>query len=127
MSVMRSVLLAASDSVGVWLQQRLKAARVRATGDYTLRDAAQWLLAGEVVAFAGGRQRLASGTRDAKGLRMLDDNFYGVPQAIAVPLDQPDRLRLINATLSELRASGFLSDSVARSGIEGLTVAPASH
>ncbi len=113
------------DSVGVWLQQHLTAARVRATPDYTLRDAVQWLQNGEVVAFAGGRQRLSSGTRGVTGLRMLDDNFYGVPQTVAVPLDRPDRLRLIDATLAEMRSSGFLADSIARSGIEGLTVAPA--
>jgi polar amino acid transport system substrate-binding protein len=113
------------DSVGVWLQRHLTAARVRATPDYTLRDAVQWLQNGEAVAFAGGRQRLSSGTRDVPGLRMLEDNFYGVPQSIAVPLDHPDRLRAIEATLAEMRSSGFLADSVARSGIEGLTVAPA--
>src|SRR5512132_219217 len=111
------------DSVGVWLQQHLTAARVRATPDYTLRDAVQWLKNGEVIAFAGGRQRLASATRDVSGLRMLDDNFYGVPQAVAIPLDRPDRLRLINAALVEMRSTGFLADSVARSGIEGLSVA----
>jgi polar amino acid transport system substrate-binding protein len=77
-----------------------------------------------VVAFAGGRQRLASGTQNIRGLRLLDDNFYGVPQAIAVQLDRADRLQMVNAALDELRASGFLADSVARSGVEGLTVAP---
>jgi polar amino acid transport system substrate-binding protein len=112
------------DSVGVWLQERLTAARLRATPDYTLRDAVQWLQDGTVVAFAGGRQRLTSGTQNVRGLRLLDDNFYGVPQAIAVPLDRSDRLRLVNAALGELRANGFLADSVARSGVEGLTVAP---
>src|SRR5262249_22385510 len=113
------------DSVGVWLQQHLTAARVRATPDYTLRDGVEWLKNGEVIAFAGGRERLASATRDVSGLRMLDDNFYGVPQAVAVPLDRPDRLRLIDASLAEMRSNGFLADSVARSGIEGLSVAPA--
>jgi len=112
------------DSVGVWLRERLTAARLRATPDYTLRDAVQWLQDGTVVAFAGGRQRLTSGTQNVRGLRMLDDNFYGVPQAIAVPLDHTDRLQLVNAALDELRANGFLADSVARSGVEGLTVAP---
>ena len=91
---------------------------------YTLRDAVQWLQDGAVVAFAGGRQRLTSGTQNMRGLRMLDDNFYGVPQAIAVPLERKDRLQLVNAALDELRANGFLADSVARSGVEGLTVAP---
>jgi polar amino acid transport system substrate-binding protein len=113
------------DSVGVWLQERLTAARLRATTDYTLREAVQWLQDGTVVAFAGGRQRLTSGTQNVRGLRLLDDNFYGVPQTIAVPLDRTDRLQLVNAALDELRANGFLSDSVTRSGIEGLTVAPA--
>jgi len=113
------------DSVGVWLKQRLTAAKVRETPDYTLQDAVQWLRNRDVVAFAGGRQRLSSGTREVSGLRMLDDNFYGVPQTVAVPLDRSDRLQVINAILTEMRSSGFLANSVARSGIEGLTVAPA--
>ena len=113
------------DSVGVWLQRRLTAARTRASPDFTLRDAVGWLKSGEVVAFAGGRQRLASGTRGQEGLRMLDDNFYGVPQAVAVPLDRQDRLGVVNAALADMRASGFLADAVARSQIEGLSVAPA--
>src|SRR5262249_22790171 len=92
--------------------------------DYTLRDAVEWLKNGEVIAFAGGRQRLASATRDVSGLRMLDDNFYAVPQAVAVPLDRPDRLRFVNAALADMRSTGFIADSFARSGIEGLSVAP---
>jgi polar amino acid transport system substrate-binding protein len=113
------------DSVGVWLQERLTAARVRPTPDYTLHDAVRWLRDGEVVAFAGGRQRIAAATRDVLGLRLLDDNFYGVPQAIAVPTDREDRLALVNTALDEFRASGFLADAIARSGIDGLAVAPA--
>jgi polar amino acid transport system substrate-binding protein len=57
-------------------------------------------------------------------VRLLDDNFYGVPQAIAVQLGGADRSQAVNAALDELRASGFLADSVARSGVEGLAVAP---
>ena len=112
------------DSVGVWLRQRLSQATVRPTVDYTLRDAVQWLQNGEVVAFAGGRQRLASATRHVQGLRMLDDNFYGVPQTIAVPLDQEQRLALVNSALEDFRVSGLLADWIARSGIDGLSIAP---
>lgn len=110
---------------GIWLQERLGAARVRATPDYTLREAVQWLMDGTVIAFAGNRQRLAANTQDATGLRLLPDNFYGVPQAIAVPLDRSDRLKWINAALDDLRAGGFLADSVLRSGVDGLDVTPA--
>ena len=113
------------DSVGVWLQERLKIARVRSTSDYTLREAVRWLQDGTVVAFAGNRQRLAANTKDVPGLRLLADNFYGVPQTIAVPIDRPDRLARIEKALNEFRASGFLAETVARSGVDGLDVAPA--
>ena len=113
------------DSVGVWLQEQLVAARVRATPDYTLQEAVRWLNDGTVVAFAGNRQRLSANTRDVRGLRLLPDNFYGVPQAIAVPLDRGDRLKWINASLDDLRVTGFLANSVSRSGVDGLDVAPA--
>jgi polar amino acid transport system substrate-binding protein len=88
-----------------------------------LREPVQWLKDGAVVAFAGNRQRLAANTRNVIGLRMLPDNFCGVPQTIAVVRDRPDRLRWINAALDDLRASGFLADSVSRGGVDGLEVA----
>jgi polar amino acid transport system substrate-binding protein len=55
---------------------------------------------------------------------MLDDNFYGVPQTVAVPLDRADRLAVVNEASNEMRASGFLAESVTRSGVVGLAVAP---
>jgi polar amino acid transport system substrate-binding protein len=112
------------DSVGVWLKQHLTAARLRASPDFGLREGVQWLESREVVAFAGGRARLLNATRDVSGLRMLDDNFYGVPQAVAVPLDRSDRLQAINAALAKMRQNGFLADAVKRSGIDGIAVAP---
>ena len=114
------------DSVGVWLKQRLIAAKVRESPDYTLRDAVNWLRNGDVVAFAGGRQRLMSGTRDAPRLRMLDDNFYGVPQTIAIPLDHPDRVqRDVSGWASGLKAGGG-SGSRALPSCLGVTAARAS-
>lgn len=113
------------DSVGVWLRDRLNVAQVRATPDYTLREPVGWLKAGTITAFAGNRQRLAANTREVTGLRLLPDNFYGVPQTIAVPIERPDRLKAVDAALGDLRASGFLADSIARSGVDGLEVAPA--
>src|ERR1700675_567076 len=48
------------DSVGGGFKGRLPAARLRATPDYTLRDAVQWLQDGTVGAFAGGARGLTS-------------------------------------------------------------------
>lgn len=111
------------DSVSVWLKRELKSGQLRLSSDFQLQEAVAWLRSGEVVAFAGGRHRLLNGTRGVAGLRMLDDNLYGVPQAIAVALDRPAQLQRINAALADLRANGFLADAIARSGIAGVSVA----
>ena len=113
------------DSVGVWLKEHLASANVRTTPDYSLHEAAQWLKNGDVIAFAGNRQRLAANTRNVAGLRLLPDNFYGVPQTIAVSLERSDRLKWIDAALDDMRRSGFLASAVQRSGVDGIDVAPA--
>ncbi|MFS8977892.1 transporter substrate-binding domain-containing protein [Cupriavidus necator] len=121
----RTIGVNTDDTVGVWLQQHLKFARVRATSDYTMQEPFRWLRDGTVDAFAGGRQRLASRASNDPQLRMLPDNLFGVAQSIAVPSNRPERLTLINTALDAMRESGFLADSVKRSGIDGLAVAPA--
>lgn len=114
----------ADDSVSVWLKTHLRAATTRESPDYTLVEAASWLKSGTVAAFAGNRQRLAAGFHVVPGLHLLPDNLYGVPQTIAVALDQPDRLARVNAAIDELRANGFLAAAMARSGVDGISVAP---
>lgn len=121
----RTIGVNTDDTVGVWLQQHLKFARVRATSDYTMQEPFRWLREGTVDAFAGGRQRLASRAGNEPQLRMLPDNLFGVAQSIAVPSNRPERLALINTALGAMREDGFLADSVRRSGIDGLVVARA--
>ncbi|WP_349605299.1 transporter substrate-binding domain-containing protein [Cupriavidus sp. DF5525] len=121
----RTIGVNTDDTVGVWLQQHLNFAKVRATSDYTMQEPFHWLREGIVDAFAGGRQRLASRAGNEPQLRMLPDNLYGVAQSIAVPSNRPERLALINTALDAMREDGFLADSVRRSGIDGLAVAPA--
>ncbi|BDB29600.1 hypothetical protein Tamer19_48910 [Cupriavidus sp. TA19] len=121
----QTIGVSTDDTVGVWLQQHLKFARVRATSDYTMQEPFRWLREGTVDAFAGGRQRLASSAGNEPQLRMLPDNLFGVAQSIAVPSNRPERLALINTALDAMREDGFLADSVRRSGIDGLAVAPA--
>ena len=112
------------DSVGTWLKERLKHARLIESPDSTVAEGARWLLEGTAAGFAGNRQRLATAVRGITGLHLLPDNLYGVPQTVAVALDQPDRLAGINAALDDMRASGFLADAVRRSGVDGIGVAP---
>jgi polar amino acid transport system substrate-binding protein len=121
----RTIGVNTGDSVGVWLRGRLQHARLRESPDSSLKEAAAWLLDGTVDAFAGNRQRLAVGTRHLPDLRLLPDNLYGVPQTVAVALERPEVLASINVALDEMRNSGFLARSVADSGVDGISVAPA--
>ena len=122
----RTIGVNTGDSVGVWLRGRLRHARLRESPDSTLKEAAAWLLDGSIDAFAGNRQRLAVGTRHIGRLRLLPDNFYGVPQTVAVALERTAGLDRINRALDEMRSSGFLARSVDGSGVDGISVAPAA-
>jgi polar amino acid transport system substrate-binding protein len=112
------------DSVAVYLKSWLKQATLVLSPDYSLKEASLWLTDGRVDAFGGNRQRLRVSTQDIPGLRLLPDNLYGVPQAIAVSKDKPELLTALNKAIDELRSSGFLSDAVKRSGVDGIAVAP---
>jgi polar amino acid transport system substrate-binding protein len=113
------------DSIAVYLKNWLKQATLVVSPDYSLKEASMWLADGRVDAFGGNRQRLRVSTQGIPGLRLLPDNLYGVPQAIAVAKDKPELLAAVNRAIDELRSSGFLRDAVKRSGVDGIDVAPA--
>ena len=113
-----------NDSVAVYLKSWLKQGALVESPDFTLQEAVKWLGDGTVDAFGGNRQRLGAAMRGAKGLRLLPDNLYGVPQTIAVAIDKPELLAALDKTIDELRASGFLKKAVDDSGVDGLIVAP---
>ncbi len=116
------------DSVGTYIKGNFKRAQLLESPDYTMNEAVRWLADGKVIAFGGNRQRLGMATSIDKniGLRLLPDNLYAVPQAIAVAPGNPALLAFVNSALDEMRASGFLDAAVKRGGIEGVGVAPAS-
>jgi len=114
------------DSVALYLKTHFTQATVVESPDYTLKEGATWLADGTVDAFAGNRQRLRVSTQGMPGLRLLADNLYGVPQAIAVANEKPGFVTALNGAIDELRASGFLRAAVDRSGVDGIEVAPPS-
>jgi polar amino acid transport system substrate-binding protein len=59
------------------------------------------------------------------GSRLLPDSLFGVPQTIIVPKGKADVLAAVNRFIDEVRASGFLQNAIASSGVVGLQAAPA--
>lgn len=113
------------DSVAGFLSRNLREATVAQSSDVTMAEALSWLETGAVAAFAGNRQRLGVVIRDKPSFRLLPDNIYSVPQAVAVSLSEPALLEKVNEELSNMRASGFLDQAVQASGVDGINAAPA--
>jgi len=113
------------DSIALYLARTLKQARIVESADSSLEEAKRMLADGRVDAFGANRQRLTDLLRGASGLRLLPDDLYGVEQTIIVPKGNAGALQAVNQFLDDVRASGFLRQAMERSGVVGLSVAPA--
>jgi polar amino acid transport system substrate-binding protein len=86
--------------------------------------AIEMLRAGEIDAYGTNRQRLYELALRNPGLRLLPDNFYGVPQAIIVKKGNAALLAAVDRMLDEARASGLIEGAIRRAGLVGVDVAP---
>ena len=113
------------DSIALYLARTLKLARLVEMPPGDTKVAVQSVLSGSVHAFGANRQRLSDALRVTTGLRLLGDDLYGVEQTIIVPKGRPEALAAVNRFIDDIRASGFLHSAIDRSGIAGISVAPA--
>ena len=112
-----------ADSMALYLARTLKQARLVEVTESNGGEGAQAVAAGEVDAFGSNRQRLSDTLHATPGLRLLPDDLYGVEQTIIVPAGNRERLNAVNQFIDEVRRSGFLAASIARSGVVGIAVA----
>jgi len=93
-----------------------------------LPEMRKMIAAGEVDAFAVNRQRaLDAQTNSAGALRALPDHFSEVLQSFIVAKGDRGKLEQIKAFVDEMRASGFVKDSIQRAKLLGVDVAPAQE
>ncbi len=81
--------------------------------------------AGQADAIASGRHALLTLAGDA-GYRALDETLLAVPHAIAVPKGRPEALETVARFVEEAKASGDVARAIARAGLRGVSVAPAT-
>ncbi len=115
-----------SDSITLYLARNMKRATLVET-DNTPADAKRRLEAKEIDAYGANRQRLTNLLKDMPGYRMLPDNLFGVPQTVIVAKGKPQVLDAVNRFIDDIRASGFLRDAIAKSGVIGVDVAPSGY
>ena len=75
---------------------------------------------------AGVKQQLQGDAARLGGLRLLPGRFMVIQQASGVPDDRRATAAALRAFVEEMKASGFVAEALARHGIQGASVAPAS-
>ena len=113
------------DSVAAYFARNLHHAVVVESADMTLQEPFALLRDGSLSAFAANRQRLGVAIRDRPEFRLLQDNIYAVPQAIAAPRTRPELRDALDATLDDMRRSGALARAFEDSKVDGISLAPA--
>jgi len=74
---------------------------------------------------AGVKQQLEANARQVSGLRLLGERFMVIQQAMGVPKSRGDAAAdALRAFVEEMKATGFVAESLARHGIVGASVAP---
>jgi polar amino acid transport system substrate-binding protein len=74
---------------------------------------------------AGVKQQLEADAKKTSGLRLLDERFMVIQQAMGTPKSRgPAAAAALHAFVEEMKTSGFVADALERHGIVGASVAP---
>jgi len=112
----------------IYLMEHLKNAKIItwATAP-SFEELQKKFASGEVDAFAANRARLILAADRYPSLRVAQDNFTVLEQAIVVQKGDTARLKIINEFLEEARASTLVRDSIAHAKLVGVDPAPPLH
>jgi polar amino acid transport system substrate-binding protein len=77
-------------------------------------------------AAAGVRQPLVRFAQDHPNLRVMDERFMAIAQAMGVPKGREAGARYLRRFIEEMKASGFVAEGLRKSGQDDALVAPPS-
>ncbi|APR34221.1 ABC transporter substrate-binding protein [Paraburkholderia sp. SOS3] len=87
----------------------------------------QTFLDQELEVAAGVKQQLEADAARTSGLRLLNERFMVIQQAMGVPKSRGDAAAaFLRAYVEDQKRSGFVAQALARHGINGASVAPAA-
>jgi polar amino acid transport system substrate-binding protein len=76
---------------------------------------------------AGVKQQLETDARTTPGLRLLNERFMVIQQAMGTPKSRGEAAAAtLHAFVESMKSSGFVANALSRHGIAGASVAPAS-
>jgi polar amino acid transport system substrate-binding protein len=116
------IAVPAQAAYGLYLQRSVKHARLVLTKSN--EEAVAAFVADKLEALAGLKPRLLVDVAKLPGARILDGQFTGVQQAVGTPKSRAAAAEYLRAFVEEVKASGFVAEAIARSGVAGVSVAP---
>lgn len=107
----------------LFLTRELKTAQiVRAPSSPTV---VQTFLEQQLEVAAGVKQQLEADAQKTTGLRLLDERFMVIQQAMGTPRNRGSvAANTLSRFVEEMKASGFVAEALLRHGINGASVAP---
>ncbi len=118
------IVVGRASAYDLYLIREIKAATlVRAPTSPLVTD---MMVAQNMEVAAGVKQQLQADAKRLPGLRLLDGRFMVINQAMGLPKGRDESLKYLTSFVEEMKASGFVAQALARHGIEGAAVAPAS-
>lgn len=116
------VVVGAGSAYDLFLSRNLKHAKiVRAPTSPAVTD---MFVAQNLEVAAGVKQQLEADARRISGLRLLDGRFMVINQAMGTPRGREAGAKYLREFVEEMKASGFVAQSLARHRVEGASVAP---
>jgi polar amino acid transport system substrate-binding protein len=119
------IMVGRGSAYDLYLSRELKAAELMRTT--TSQAVGDRFLAENADVAAGVRQQLEADAARLPGLRLLPGRFMVIEQAMGLPLTRGAAARgMLASFVEQAKASGQVAQSLARHGIRGALVAPAS-
>ena len=120
------IMVGRGSAYDLYLSRELKAAQLMRTP--TSQAVVERFLAEGADVAAGVRQQLEADAARLPGLRLLPGRFMVIEQAMGLPLTRgAAATALLAGFVEQAKASGYVAQSLARHGIRGAIVAPASR
>jgi len=108
----------------LFLSRAIKHAElVRATSPQTSIDL---IVSREVDVLAGVRQHLEWEAAKNSNWRVFKESFMTIRQAVGVVKGRGEAVKYLVEFIEDVKASGFVAEAIKRSGVEGVTIAPAA-
>jgi polar amino acid transport system substrate-binding protein len=106
----------------LYLSRTLKRARILRAE--TSAGAIDLFLQEKLEAAAGVKQMLVRAAKDNPSLRVLEGRFMAIEQAMGMPKGRDGGARYLREFVEEMKASGFVAQSLAASGQRDAEIAP---